>query len=80
MKDLHDGLISVDKDIHFATEHITAHCRGNNSTQGIETLSHVHRGRVQVVAKRLMQVKHKANPKDGQVHGAGIVQDLSRHE
>ena len=57
---LHDGLVPVDKNIHLATEHVSAHHVCYYSAQGVKTLAHVNRRRIQIIAKGFMQMKHSS--------------------
>jgi len=58
MKDLHDILLPVNENKYFSTPDIPLHLVGYNPTQGIKTLAHVNRIRIQVIGQGLMQMEH----------------------
>ena len=68
MKDFHDRLVAVDEDEHFTIAHIAVHRRSYDTTEGIKTLAHINRCRVQVISQGFMQVEHRLSQKDEQVN------------
>jgi hypothetical protein len=55
---LHDGLVPVYKNVHLATQHVSAHRVCHYSAQGVKTLAHVNRRRIEIIAQGFMQMKH----------------------
>lgn len=59
VKYLHDRLPSIDKDKNLTTSDIMVHIGRYNSTESVKTLSHIHRGRIQIVMKGTVQMEHE---------------------
>ena len=58
VKDLHDVLPAVNENEYSATTNILVHRLIYNTAQGIKTLAHIYRQRIQVVLKGSVEMEH----------------------
>ena len=58
VKDLHDVLTAVNENEYPATTNILVHRLIYNTAQGIKTLAHIYRQRIQIVLKGSVEMEH----------------------
>ena len=58
MEDLHDITAAVNENEYPATTNILVHRLIYNTAQGIKTLAHIYRQRIQVVLKGSVEMEH----------------------